>query len=138
DAPVFEPLDGLRERRLREGEGEVVDAARFGRRPLRVAVTLLVGEDRDQPPVARVEVEVALGGVVEVRLLEDERHPEHALPEVDRELAPRADERDVVDALGLDLPHQRETSLDLYSLRCKLPKGTSSTSIWTTSTSRSR
>src|SRR3954470_802553 len=98
----------------------------------------LVREHRDQPTVARVEVEVALRVVVEVRLLEDERHPEHALPEVDRRLALRSDERDVVDALRLDLPHHRETSLDLYSLRCKLPKGTSSTSVWTTSTSRSR
>ena len=80
---------------------------------------------------------MALGRVVEVRLLEDERHAEHAFPEVDRRLAPGADDRDVVDALGLELPHHRSTSVDLYSLRCKAPHGTSSTSIWTTSTSRS-
>jgi hypothetical protein len=59
----------------------------------------------DQPPVAGVEVEVALRGDVEVRLLEDEGHAEHALPEVDRGLAVGADERDVVHALGLELAH---------------------------------
>ena len=70
-----------------------------------VALALLVGEDRDQAPVAGVEVEVALGLVVEVGLLEDERHAEHALPEVDRRLPVGADEGDVVDALALELLH---------------------------------
>ena len=41
-------------------EREVVHAARVGRRAVGVAGALLVGEDRDQPAVARVEVEVAL------------------------------------------------------------------------------
>ena len=69
-------------------------------------VALLVGEDRDQAAVARIEVEVALRLVVEVRLLEHERHPEHALPEVDRRLPVGADERDVVHALALKLLHR--------------------------------
>jgi hypothetical protein len=68
-------------------------------------LALLVREHGDQPPVARVEVEVAFRLVVEVGLLKDEWHPEHALPEVDRRLAVRPDERDVVDALALQLPH---------------------------------
>src|SRR5206468_4691277 len=127
DTARVEARDDLVERRLREGERQVVHAARhlvvLGR-PDRLPS--LVREDRDEAAVAGVEIEVALGGVVEVRLLEDERHPEHALPEVDRRLALRSDDRDVVDALRLDLLHHRETSLDLYSLRCKLPKGTSS------------
>src|SRR5919198_228464 len=63
--------------------------------------------------VAGVEVDVALRLVVEVRLLEHEGHAEHALPEVDRGLAVRADDRDVVDALALELPHHRSSSLDL-------------------------
>src|SRR5262249_38232970 len=84
------------------------------------------------------EVQVALVLVVEVRLLEDERHPEQPLPEVDRRPATRSHDRDVVDPLGLDLLHQRAMSLDLYSLRCKLPHGTSSTSVCTTRTSRRR
>ena len=65
----------------------------------------LVGEDGDQPAVAGVEVEVALGGAVEVRLLEDEGHAEHPLPEVDRGLPVGADQRDVVHALALQLAH---------------------------------
>ena len=110
DPALVEALDGLRERRLRDREREVVHAARVGRRALRVGRALLVGEDRDQAAVARIEVEVALAGVVEVRLLEDERHPEHALPEVDRRLPAGAGERDVVDALGLELAHRASSS----------------------------
>ena len=106
-------------------------------RPRRIRRAVFVREDGDQAPVARVEVEVLSDGVVEVRLLEDERHPEDAFPEVDRRLAIGADQRDVVDPLALQLPHQRSISLDLYSLRCKLPHGTSSTAACTISTSRS-
>ena len=102
---------------LRQRERDVVDAAGLGRRAARVGHAVLVGEDGDQPPVARIEVEVALDAVVEVRLLEDERHAEHALPEVDRRLPVGADERDVVDALALELLHgtptQCSTSFDL-------------------------
>src|SRR3954447_16779124 len=76
-----------------------------GRGPRGVRHAVLVGEDRDQPAVAGIEVEVALGGVVEVRLLEDERHAEQPLPEVDRRLPVGADEGDVVDALALELAH---------------------------------
>src|SRR6185295_14774726 len=53
-----------------------------------------------------------------------------------RRLAVGADERDVVHALGLELPHGC-TSLDLYSLRCKPPNGTSSISVCTMSAARS-
>ncbi len=102
---LVEALDRLVERRLRDGEREVVDAARVGRRALGVGDAILVGEDRDQAAVARVEVQMALGRVVEIRLLEHERHPEHALPEVDRRLPVGADDRDVVDALALKLSH---------------------------------
>src|SRR5947209_3980845 len=128
----------LAERRLRQREREVVHATRVGRRPRRVGHPLLVREHRDQPAVARVEVEVALLVVIQVRLLEHERHPEHALPEVDRRLAVGAGQRDVVNALALDLlDRHRSTSLDLYSLRPRLPCGTSSMRVCTTSTLRS-
>ena len=86
-------------------------AADVRRRPRRIGRALLVREDRDQAAVAGIEVEVALGLVVEVRLLEDERHPEHALPEVDRRLPVGTDDRDVVDALALEFSHL--SSLDL-------------------------
>ena len=88
----------------------MVDVAGLARRGRRVDDAVLVREDGDQPPVARVEVEVALAGVVEVRLLEHERHPEQALPEADRRLPVGADERDVVHALALDLAHDRRLS----------------------------
>src|SRR3954449_240184 len=100
-----------------------------GRGPRGVRHALLVGEDGDQPAVAGVEVEVALGRVVEVRLLEDERHAEHALPEVDRRLSIGSPDREEVATPALEVPHRRSTSLDLYSLRRKLPKGTSSTRV---------
>ncbi len=61
-------------------------ATRVGRSARRIVLTALVREHRDQTTVAGIEVEVALGRVVEIRLLEDERHPERALPEVDRRL----------------------------------------------------
>src|SRR3954467_9098051 len=107
DAALVEALDGLGEGRLRDREREVMDRARIGRRPGRVRHSLLVREDRDEPPVTRVEVEVALVRVVQVRLIEDEGHSEHALPEVDRRLPVGADDRDVVDALALELAHGR-------------------------------
>src|SRR4026207_1396989 len=114
-----------------------MDDARLARRGLLLGRALLVGEDSDKAPVPGIEVEVALGGVVEIRLLEDERHPEHALPEVDRRLAVRAVDRDVMDALRLDLAHRhRSTSWPLYSDRSRLPQGTSSTRVETTSTAR--
>ena len=105
DPALVEARHGLRERDLRDGERQVVDAARVGRRALGAGLAVLVREDRDQPPVTRVEVQMALRRVVEVRLVEDERHAEHALPEVDRRLAVRADDRDVVDTLALELSH---------------------------------
>ena len=105
DPALVEPLDRLGERRLRQRERHVVDAARVGRSAPRVGRALLVGEHRDQAAVTRIEVQMALGGIVEVGLLEHERHPEHALPEVDRRLPARAHQRDVVDALALELAH---------------------------------
>ena len=105
DRALVEALHGLGEGRLREREREVVDAAGIGRCPLGVRRSPLVGEDGDQAAVARIEVEVALVGVVEVWLLEHEGHPEQALPEVDRGLTIGPHQRDVVDALALDLAH---------------------------------
>ena len=82
-----------------------MDAAGVGRRAALHRLAVLAGEDGDQPPVAGIEVDVAFGRVVEIGLLEHEGHAEHALPEVDRGLAVGADQRDVMDALGLQLLH---------------------------------
>src|SRR5215207_2089209 len=125
DAAFVEALYRLLEGGLREREGHVVYGAGIGGGATRIHLPFLVGEDRDEAPVARIEVEVALGLVVEIRLLEDEGHPEHSLPEVDRRLPVGSGERDVVDTLALQLPHGGwvgighlcSTSLDLYSLR---------------------
>ena len=48
---------------------------------------------------------MVLFALPEIRLLEDEGHPQRTFPEIDRTLAGRADERDVVDTLHL---HVRE------------------------------
>jgi catechol 2,3-dioxygenase-like lactoylglutathione lyase family enzyme len=49
---------------------------------------------------------VVLVGLAQIGLLEDERHAERTLPEVDGALSGRTDERDVVNALDLDLLHE--------------------------------
>src|SRR5262245_15667121 len=137
DPSFVKTLHRLRERRLGHGERDVMHDARLPRRRLLLGRPLLVREDRDQPAVAGIEVQMALRGVVEVRLLEDERHPERALPEVDGRLPVGAVDRDVVDALCLDLPHRyRSTSRPLYSDRSRLPYGTNSTRVCTTSNAR--
>ena len=40
-------------------------------------------------------------------VIEDEGHPEHTFPEINRALPVRAGQRDVMNALGLDLAHLR-------------------------------
>jgi hypothetical protein len=110
DPALVEARHRLLEGRARDGEREVVDRAGVGRGAARIGPARLVGEHRDQPPVARVEVEMAFRGLVEVRLLEHERHAEHALPEADRGLAVGADQRDVMNALRLQLAHRRPPS----------------------------
>ena len=77
----------------------------WSRRGRRIGLARLVGEDGDEPPVAGIEIEVALGGDVEVRLLEDEGHAEHAFPEIDRGLPVGADQGDVVHPLRLQFLH---------------------------------
>src|SRR5208337_3110442 len=98
-----------------------MDAAGVGRGAALHRLAVLAGEDGDEPPVARVEIDVALSGVVEIGLLEDEGHAEHPLPEVDRGLAIGADQRDVVQTLRLELLHlsllMPFRRVDLYSLR---------------------
>ena len=74
----------------------------------RVGLALLVREDGDQAAVAGIEVQVALRLVVEVGLLEHEGHAQQPLPEVDRRLPVGADQRDVMDTLALDLPHDAQ------------------------------
>ena len=81
------------------------DAPDFPRCRATGVVPRFVGEYRQQPSIAWVEVEMVLVGLAEVRLLEDERHSQHAFPEIDRALLGRTDEGDVVKPLHLDLFH---------------------------------
>ena len=69
-----------------------------------IGLAFFIGEDRDQSAIARIEIQVPLVRIIEVRLVEDEWHSQNALPEIDRRLAVGTDNRDVMDALGLDLP----------------------------------
>lgn len=62
-------------------------------------------ENRDQTPVARIEIEMTDFGSVEIGLFEHERHPEDAFPEVDAGLAIRPVEGDMVYALRLYPSH---------------------------------
>ena len=103
DSTLVEALNRLHEGCLGHRHGDVMHTTGFGRGAITVALALLVGEDRDQASVARIEIEVALGLIVEVRLLEDKGHPEQALPEVDRCLPIGSGDRDVVDPLALQL-----------------------------------
>src|SRR6185503_1366517 len=89
-----------------DGEGEMMDAADLGRIGSRSGLAILVGEDGDEAAVAGIEIEVALFRHVEIGLVEDEGHAEHAFPKVDRRLPVGADQRDVMDALGLHLLHR--------------------------------
>jgi len=92
----------LRLRGARDVERDVLQVADPARMRRRVVLAGLVREHGDQPAVARVEVEVVLVRVPEIRLLEQESHAEQALPEVDRALAGRAHDRDVMHPLHLD------------------------------------
>src|SRR5215211_793527 len=58
----------------------------------------LAGEHRQQPAVARIEIEMILVGLAQVGLLEHERHPQRPLPEIDGALLGGPDKGDVVDA----------------------------------------
>src|SRR5690242_17465068 len=62
-------------------------------------------EHSEQASVAGVEVEVILIRLAQVGLLEEERHAQHALPEINRTLLRGSNDGDVVDALYLSLLH---------------------------------
>ena len=64
-----------------------------------------VGEHGEQASIAGVKVQVILIGLAEVGLLEEERHTEHALPEIHRALLSGSDDCDMVNALNLCLFH---------------------------------
>src|SRR4029077_7499416 len=88
-----------------------MDAAGLGRGASRIRLACLVGKDRDQAAIARIEIEMARLGRIQIGLLKNERHAEHTFPEIDRGLSVRSDERDVMDSLRLNLSHRRHLLL---------------------------
>ena len=105
DAALAQPRRRLLESGPRHVEGDVLDATDLARRVTPRVLARLVGEDGQQPAVAWIEIEVVLVGLAEVGLLEDERHSERSLPEIDGALPRRTDEGDVVHALDLNPLH---------------------------------
>jgi hypothetical protein len=79
-----------------EGEGEVVDAAGLSPELSAVRGAVVADEHREDAPVAGVEEEVGLGGIIEVGLPEDQRHPQEVPVERDRVLGVAPPDRDVV------------------------------------------
>src|SRR6202042_126295 len=143
DAARLEPPNGLRPDGARDVERDMMHAAYVGRRAAMHRLAVLSREHGDEPAVAGIEIDMALVRIVEIGLLENERHAEHALPEVDRGLAIGADQRDVMHTLRLKLlhwtpPQTFSTSLDLYSLRGRAPGATSVISVVTKSLSCTR
>ena len=92
-------------RRSRDIERDVLDTSDLARCWPAGVLAGLVGEHREQPAVPGVEVEVVLVGLAQVRLLEQEGHPQQPFPEVDCALARRSDDGDVVQTLHLNLLH---------------------------------
>ena len=65
----------------------------------------LVGEDRDEPPVTGIEIEMPFVFIIQIGLVKQERHAKHPLPKVDTGLAIRAHHGDVMHAKGLNFLH---------------------------------
>ena len=98
------------ERGARDIQRDMLHASHFARRrPARIGPGF-VGEDRQQPSIARVKVQVVLVRLSQVGLLENERHPERPFPEINRALPRRPDDGDVMQALHLNrLLHARSS-----------------------------
>ena len=115
DAALVEPPANLRVGGARDGKGNVMQVANTLRVARRIDTAALVGEHGDQAAVTRVKIEVAFLRHIQVGLLKDEGHAEYALPKVDAGLPIGSDQRDVMDTLGLNLPHSF-----LLHLACRL------------------
>src|SRR6185437_5307826 len=111
DPAFVQTLYCLREGGVRDRKGDMMHAAGLRRRPARVGLAALVGENGDEPAIAGIEIEMAFGRLVEIWLLEHEGHAEHALPEIDGCLAVGSGERDVVYTLALELLHRVHAEL---------------------------
>src|SRR6476469_343970 len=105
DATFAQTTRSLQERRTRDVESNVLRASDFARRMTFGILTRFAGKNREQTAVAGVEIEVVFIGLAQIGLLEDERHAQRALPEIDRALLRRPYECDVVNTLDLYVLH---------------------------------
>src|SRR5215217_6511154 len=62
---------------------------------------------------------MVLVGLAQIGLLEDERHTQRSLPEIDGALLRRSDDRNVMETLDLNLPHGVLLSDFSRSCRCR-------------------
>ena len=65
-----------------------------------------IGEDGDETAVSWIKIEMAFIWVVQIGLLKDKRHPQHAFPKIYRNLPRGAHNRDMVYTLCLDFFYQ--------------------------------
>src|SRR6516165_4029747 len=89
------------ERSPRHIERQMLHATNFPWRVPPRVLPGLVGEYGEQAAIARVKVQVILSRIAQVGLFEEERHAQHALPEIHRALPGGSDDCDVVNALHL-------------------------------------
>src|ERR1700733_570317 len=83
DPARLEPPNGLHPDGARDVERDMMHTAYVGRRAAMHRLAVLSREHGDEPAVAGIEIDVALVRIVEIGLLENEGHAEHALPEID-------------------------------------------------------
>src|SRR5688572_15155494 len=73
-------------------------------------------KESDQPPITRIKIEVEFIRHVEVGLLENKRHAQNTLIEIDDRLTVGTNKCDVMNALCLDFGHNHFSE---YSCRCE-------------------
>src|SRR5215207_2972362 len=123
-----------------------IDAVERGREPVRVALPPHLPV-RDHVDACTLHVANGEPCRVVLRLLQERLRysPERARSHARRQTLAEPLPVDQPVGLGIapddrreqNAAHECSTSFDLYSLRCRLPHGTSSTRVWTTSASRS-
>ena len=78
---------------------QIADILRIWRRIIEARGT---DKEGDQPSIARVEIEVHFIRHIEIGLLEDKRHSQHALIEINDGFTIGTDKRNVMNSLRLD------------------------------------
>src|SRR6185436_9838070 len=82
DTAVAQACRRERERRARYVQRKMLHAPDLSRRRATRVGARLIGEYRQQPAVAGIEIQMVLVRFPQVRLLEDEGHAERAFPEI--------------------------------------------------------